>query len=258
MKHMPQAPSDPQFMATHAVLNPSPSIQKSKRSAVLLTACCGVFVSFASVVVYTFGVFLKPLASSFGWSRTEVSLAFTLAALTVAACSPFIGRLLDRFPARRLVLPCTVIYAAAFGSLAFLTSLYSSCLALSATARHSWAMHASSAPRSTTSEVARWPPLWLDQDSARWYSPQRRRRSSLLWLACSVCGAGSNHSRHSCPPRHVVPVRTSRDSWSVARNQRRDSWSRSLLTTIPGNLSRPTALFLRDKWVEHTLGSAAD
>jgi MFS family permease len=91
------------------------------RPLVLLTACCGVFVSFASIVIYTFGVFLKPLAAEFGWSRAEVSLAFTITALTVAAYSPVIGRLLDRFPARRVVIPCTAIYGVAFASLAFLT-----------------------------------------------------------------------------------------------------------------------------------------
>lgn len=88
----------------------------------LATACCGVFFSFASVVVYTFGVFLKPLQESFHWSRGQLSLAFTLAALTVAACSPFLGHLLDRYPARRIVLPCTAVYGLAFGSLALLTS----------------------------------------------------------------------------------------------------------------------------------------
>jgi len=91
------------------------------RPLVLLTACCGVFVSFASIVIYTFGIFLKPVAAEFGWSRAEVSLAFTITALTVAACSPAIGRLLDRFPARRIVIPCTAIYGVAFASLAFLT-----------------------------------------------------------------------------------------------------------------------------------------
>jgi MFS family permease len=80
-----------------------------------------VFVSFASIVVYTFGVFLKPLATTFHWSRAQVSGAFTLAALTVALCSPFIGHLLDRYPARRIVLPCTLIYASAFASLGLLT-----------------------------------------------------------------------------------------------------------------------------------------
>jgi MFS family permease len=108
-------------VATPAALSPSPSPVRSERARVLLTACCGVFVSFASIVVYTFSVFLKPLAGTFHWSRAQVSFAFTLAALTVAACSPFLGRLLDRFPARRVVLPCTLVYGTAFGSLALLT-----------------------------------------------------------------------------------------------------------------------------------------
>jgi len=109
-------------MATPEVLNhPRSRRQTSERSLVLLTACCGVFVSFASIVVYTFGVFLKPLAAAFGWSRAEVSLGFTFTALTIAVCSPFIGRLLDRYPARRIVIPCTAIYGLTFASLAFLT-----------------------------------------------------------------------------------------------------------------------------------------
>lgn len=109
-------------MATHAVLNHPRALQRSNRAAVLVTACCGVFVSFASVVIYTFGIFLKPVGATFHWSRTQMSLAFTLAALTVAVCSPFLGHLLDRFPARRVVLPCTIVYAIAFASLALLTS----------------------------------------------------------------------------------------------------------------------------------------
>src|SRR5579875_964261 len=118
---MQPAPSDLESMVTHAVLSPRPMLRGAERARVLITACCGVFVSFASIVVYTFGVFLKPLAGAFHWSRTEVSGAFTLAALTVALCSPLIGYLLDHFPVRRVVLPCTIIYGAAFGSMAWLT-----------------------------------------------------------------------------------------------------------------------------------------
>ena len=49
-------------------------------------ASVGVFVSFASLLVYTFGVLLKPLAEEFSWSREAVSAAFGIAAMTVAAC----------------------------------------------------------------------------------------------------------------------------------------------------------------------------
>lgn len=108
-------------MVTQEVLNPATARRKSSAAAVLITACCCVFVSFASLVIYTFGIFLKPLAAAFHWSRGELSLAFTFAALTVAVCSPVIGHLLDRYPARRVILPCTVIYGVAFASLALLT-----------------------------------------------------------------------------------------------------------------------------------------
>jgi hypothetical protein len=64
------------------------------RVAVASSAC--VFVSFASLLVYTFGVFLKPLAEEFSWSREAVSAAFGIAAMTVALVSPLLGFLLDR------------------------------------------------------------------------------------------------------------------------------------------------------------------
>ncbi len=109
-------------MDIHAVHNQDSRRQTSRRRRVLLTACLGVFVSFASIVIYTFGVFLKPVSLSFGWSRTQMSVAFMLAAMTVGVSSPLLGYLLDRFPARRIVLPCTLVYAAAFASLSMLTN----------------------------------------------------------------------------------------------------------------------------------------
>ena len=80
-----------------------------------------VLVSFASILIYTFTVFLKPLAAEFGWSREAVSVAFGIAALAVAACSPPLGVLLDRYPARRIILPCLTIFGCAFASLSLLT-----------------------------------------------------------------------------------------------------------------------------------------
>jgi MFS family permease len=81
----------------------------------------GVFVSFASLLVYTFGIFLKPLTEEFGWSRESVSAAFGIAAMTVAVCSPLLGYLLDRFNPRRIIVPCLTIFGGAFASLALLT-----------------------------------------------------------------------------------------------------------------------------------------
>jgi MFS family permease len=81
----------------------------------------GVFVSFASLLVFTFGVFLKPLAEEFSWSREAVSAAFGFAAMTVAVCSPGLGFLFDRFGPRRIIVPCLAIFGCGFASLSLLT-----------------------------------------------------------------------------------------------------------------------------------------
>jgi MFS family permease len=84
-------------------------------------AAAGVFVSFASLLVYTFGLFLKPIAAEFAWSREAVSAAFGIAAMTLAITSPGLGLLLDRGGPRRVIVPCLLIFGCAFASLSFLT-----------------------------------------------------------------------------------------------------------------------------------------
>jgi MFS family permease len=84
-------------------------------------ASVGVFVSFASLLVYTFGVLLKPLAEEFSWSRESVSAAFGIAAMTVAACSPPLGYLFDRVKPTRIIVPCLIVFGGAFASLSLLT-----------------------------------------------------------------------------------------------------------------------------------------
>jgi MFS family permease len=90
---------------------------------IVLTSVLGITVSFGSLVIFTFGVFLKPLSGQFGWSRAEISLAFTLTALMVAVFSPFIGRLVDRVGARKVLLPCVAVYGAAFCCLSLVKTL---------------------------------------------------------------------------------------------------------------------------------------
>ena len=88
---------------------------------VVLASFFGIMVSFAAIVPYTFGLFLKPLSESFGWHREATAAGFSIAALTLAAASPGLGFLLDRYKPRRIVLPCIVAFSAAYASLALLT-----------------------------------------------------------------------------------------------------------------------------------------
>ena len=95
--------------------------QSSAGALVVVAAFFGVMVSFGSLLVFTFSVFLKPLSQEFGWSRESISNAFGLAAITVAICSPKLGQLLDRHGPKKIILPCMIVFGAAILSLAWLT-----------------------------------------------------------------------------------------------------------------------------------------
>jgi MFS family permease len=77
---------------------------------VVATASLGMCFSTGTIVVLSFGVFFKPLSQYFHAGRAAVSLAFTLHGLVGAACVPLIGRLIDRFGARRVILTGTTIF----------------------------------------------------------------------------------------------------------------------------------------------------
>src|SRR5262245_52173831 len=77
---------------------------------IVLVAGIALSVHHAPIMGFTSGVFLKSLSQEFSWSRTQISLAFTLGALGITLAAPFLGRLVDRFDARRVILPATLAF----------------------------------------------------------------------------------------------------------------------------------------------------
>jgi MFS family permease len=76
---------------------------------VALTAALGLFLNTATIVVFSFGFFAKAMGQEFHVGRGKMSLAFTIHNLTSALCIPLAGRLVDRYGARRVLLPFTVL-----------------------------------------------------------------------------------------------------------------------------------------------------
>src|SRR5262249_35015598 len=70
----------------------------------------------------------------FGWNREAISLGFALAAMTVGASSPFLGRLIDRYGPRRIILPCMTIFGLGVASFSLLRpgiwQFYATCFAI--------------------------------------------------------------------------------------------------------------------------------
>jgi MFS family permease len=76
---------------------------------VVLTCALGLLLGPIPIMVFSFGVFLKPLIREFHAGRGAVSLALSLATAMLACGVPFAGRLIDRFGPRKVILPCNVL-----------------------------------------------------------------------------------------------------------------------------------------------------
>jgi MFS family permease len=89
---------------------------------VVLAAGLGLAFHAGPLIVPTFGVFLKPLSQEFGWSRMQISLAFSLFTLGLTITMPLIGRLVDRVGARRVIVWAVLLFGLGVLSLSFLSA----------------------------------------------------------------------------------------------------------------------------------------
>lgn len=91
-----------------------------RRWRIVLGAFIGIGGGFASLYFYTAGVFIKPMAAEFGWTRSQASLG-SLATLVGVVAFPLAGRAIDRFGEIRVAALSGCSLALAFALLAFFT-----------------------------------------------------------------------------------------------------------------------------------------
>jgi MFS family permease len=74
------------------------------------TAALGLCLGAAPIIVFSFGVFFKPLSEAYHAGRGAISFAFTAQNLAAGLFAPLTGRLIDRFGARKVILPGTALF----------------------------------------------------------------------------------------------------------------------------------------------------
>lgn len=79
---------------------------------------------FSGCGFYTFSLFVKPLQEQLGWSRGTIMAAFTVLFVVYGVASPFIGRLMDRYGARRVMFIGALIMGLGFIILSQLNALW--------------------------------------------------------------------------------------------------------------------------------------
>lgn len=91
------------------------------RVAIVASCTIANMVSLTPVVHATFGAFLIPLTSEFGWARAQISIVLAIVAVAGALLIPLAGRYADRHGARRMLIAGNMALAAGVASLAFLS-----------------------------------------------------------------------------------------------------------------------------------------
>jgi len=90
----------------------------------IVSASFLILLVTVGVGLYAAPVFLPSLQSHFGWSRAAITLGGGIAALTVGAVSPFVGALIDRYGARKVMTGGALVMGCAFASMGLIRSLW--------------------------------------------------------------------------------------------------------------------------------------
>ena len=88
----------------------------SRPTGVVVACTVGNGVSVTPMVYTVFGLFLIPIATEFGWPRAGVSFVLLIIAIAGAIGYPIVGRLIDRYGARPVILTGNVLFAASVAS----------------------------------------------------------------------------------------------------------------------------------------------
>jgi MFS family permease len=88
-----------------------------------MVGACAVMVAMGFGAIVNIAVFLTPLAAEFGWSRGDLSLAYSLVTVGCGAGGILMGHFADRIPIRRVALCGAIVPAAMLLSLSQLHSI---------------------------------------------------------------------------------------------------------------------------------------
>lgn len=89
---------------------------------VVLASSIGLSTNPGQFAYGALGLFIVPFGLEFGWDRSEVSLALTLFTASLAVSLPAVGRLVDRYGARRVLLPSVVVFGGLLASIPLLVT----------------------------------------------------------------------------------------------------------------------------------------
>ncbi len=96
----------------------------SRASGVVFACTVGNAVSVTPMVYTVFGLFLIPISTEFNWPRSAVSIVLLIIAIAGALSYPIIGRMIDRYGARTIILTGNLLFATAVATVSLTSASF--------------------------------------------------------------------------------------------------------------------------------------
>ncbi|MEP7243711.1 MAG: MFS transporter [Gammaproteobacteria bacterium] len=90
------------------------------KSRIAIGSFIGMIVSVYPILFTSFPVLLQPISAEFGWGRSTLSLALLFTTTTATILYPFVGRALDRWGSRAILLPGFLAFGLAISALSLI------------------------------------------------------------------------------------------------------------------------------------------
>lgn len=91
----------------------------NNRWFIVFASVLGLLAGNGPVMLFAFGTLMPAVSGEFGWSRGTASSALVIGLWMTGLATPAVGRLVDRFGIRAIVLPAIVLFSLATISVAF-------------------------------------------------------------------------------------------------------------------------------------------
>src|ERR1700738_4508392 len=83
----------------------------SRQWPVVIASTIDLVVGNGPVLLFTFSVFLKPIAGRMDWPRGTISLGVAIALTFAGLMTPLVGRFIDRWGVQRVLLFSITVFA---------------------------------------------------------------------------------------------------------------------------------------------------
>ena len=93
------------------------------RGALIIAVVFSSTAVAVGVSQYAFGLFVVPIEEAFGWTRTQISASLSFAAVG-GLTAPFLGRAMDRFGARPILVASLAVFGLSFCLRPLMTELW--------------------------------------------------------------------------------------------------------------------------------------